>query len=68
MLPIRWTDYLQLVDTTGRVAVSGKRGRIDPRLDPVLRRLGLTSDQWLDTTMHFRDHYRNGELRLVNTG
>ncbi|MEO1035952.1 MAG: hypothetical protein AAFX44_10365 [Pseudomonadota bacterium] len=68
LLPMRMTDYLHLVDTTGRVSVSGKRGRIDPRLGSVLHRIGLTADRWLDATTNFRDHYRNGQLRLANTG
>ncbi|MEL7538261.1 MAG: hypothetical protein AAFM91_14535 [Pseudomonadota bacterium] len=63
-LPIHWCDYLQLVEMTGRVSVSGKRGRIDPSLMPVLDRLGLSIDQWLATTTRFRDRYWRGELRL----
>jgi len=64
-LPMRWLDYLELVDTTGRVAVLGKRGRIDPTLKPVLERLSMTSENWFSATTRFGEHYRNGELRLA---
>jgi hypothetical protein len=64
VLPMREVDYLQLVDTTGRLATSGKRGRIDPALAPVLTRLGLSADQWLQASTTFRQCYRNGDLRL----
>ncbi|MGB5247803.1 MAG: hypothetical protein WBM54_14730 [Woeseia sp.] len=38
-LPIALKSYLLLVDRTGRALRSGKRGRIDPELEPILRRL-----------------------------
>ena len=63
-LPMYWTDYLKLVDVTGRQIVSGKRGRIDPSLRPILQRLGLGHDEWFDASTAFRHHYRNGDLRL----
>lgn len=64
VLPMREVEYLQLVDTTGRLAISGKRGRIDPALEPVLTRLGLSAHQWLQASTTFRQVYRNGDLRL----
>ncbi|MEL7538389.1 MAG: hypothetical protein AAFX44_20060 [Pseudomonadota bacterium] len=67
-LPMRWTDYLQLVDTTGRIAVLGKRGCIDPALEPVLNRLGLTTKQWQSASTQFQEHFRNGELRIAQSG
>lgn len=38
-LPIDLKSYLLLVDRTGRALRSGKRGRIDPALEPILQRL-----------------------------
>ena len=35
-LPMRAPDYLELVDATGRLVVTGKRGRIDASVDPIL--------------------------------
>ena len=63
-LPMRQTEYLKLVDATGRHLVHGKRGRIDPSLAPILTRLGLSAKQWTQASSAFRQHYRNGNLRL----
>ena len=64
VLPVREQDYLQLVDATGRLVARGKRGRIDPSLAPILDRLGLSPAQWTEASTAFRQHYRNGDLRL----
>ncbi|MDJ0760734.1 MAG: hypothetical protein QNJ19_15165 [Woeseiaceae bacterium] len=66
-LPIPQSDYLELVDASGRQIVGGKRGRIDPTIEPILERLGLTPDDWILATSGFRDHYRNGDLVLGKT-
>ena len=63
-LPMDELDYLKLVDASGRIAVHGKRGRIDPGLQPVLERLALTVDQWIEASTAFQKHYRNGGVRL----
>jgi len=63
-LPINQSDYLRLVDSTGRVLLRGKRGHIDSRLAPILVRLGLTPEQWLSSSTAFRECYRNGDVRL----
>jgi REP element-mobilizing transposase RayT len=41
-------DYLTLVDETGRIIRSGRRGAIPARLAPILDRLQLDLDAWLD--------------------
>ena len=63
-LPMRQTEYLKLVDATGRHLAYGKRGRIDPALAPIFTRLGLSAEDWIRTSSAFRSHYRNGHLRL----
>lgn len=63
-LPIYWDEYLKLVDATGRIVVRDKRGTIDPALEPVLTRLGLSAEQWLSASTAFRRNFRNGRLRL----
>jgi REP element-mobilizing transposase RayT len=68
MLPMRERDYLQLVDATGRLIVPGKRGRIDTSVAPILDRLGLSASDWVQASTGFRQHYRNGDLRLKPTG
>ena len=45
-------DYLTLVDTTGRIVCEGKRGAIPASLAPILERLRLDLDGWLDLMAH----------------
>ena len=66
-LPMKQREYLKLVDQTGRIAVHGKRGRIDASLEPILDRLGLMSDDWLRCSTAFRRNVRNGELRIARS-
>lgn len=63
-LPMRQRDYLKLVDQTGRIAVLGKRGKIEASLSPVLERLGLSREDWLRCSTALRRHLRNGELHI----
>lgn len=46
-------DYMLLVDSTGRQMRDGKRGFIDGKCQPILERLGLTEEQWLELTHEF---------------
>jgi len=46
-------EYLALVDWTGRIIRSDKRGRIDKALPPILARLQITADQWRINTTQF---------------
>jgi len=41
-------DYLTLVDETGRIVRSGKRGAIPAHLAPILDRLNLDLNAWMD--------------------
>ena len=65
-LPIRRTEYFELVDITGRVALEGKRGRIDSALAPILERLGLSVDLWFASSLSFKGHYRAGDIRKAS--
>lgn len=56
-LPFKLTDYLELVDLTGRIIRDDKRGAIDISLAPILQRIGLTSEQWLTVITQFGDHF-----------
>lgn len=67
-LPMREVEYLKLVDTTARDIVYGKRGRINPGLVSILERLGLSLDQWIDSSSKFRQYYRAGDLRISSIG
>ena len=46
-LPFTLTDYLELVDTTGRCCVAGKRGFIGETVPRLLTALHLDTDTWL---------------------
>jgi hypothetical protein len=47
-IPFAFTDYLQLVDWTGRSIRADKRGAIDPSLPPILQRLNIDQDAWVE--------------------
>jgi len=46
-------DYLNLVDWTGRIIRSDKRGHIEEYLPPILARLEISADQWRMNTTQF---------------
>jgi hypothetical protein len=45
--------YLELLDWTGRQLRSEKRGVIPETVAPILKRLGIESDRWLDMAFQF---------------
>ena len=45
-LPFKLTDYLELVDWSGRVIREGKRGSIDQSMPPILERLNIEPEHW----------------------
>lgn len=58
-VPMRYTDYLQLVDATGRALRRGKRGTIPVSLAPILQRLGMASADWVQEMRYYgRWYYR----------
>jgi hypothetical protein len=52
-LPMALDDYLRLLDWTGRQTREGKRGAIPAHLSPILERLHIRSEMWLETVSHF---------------
>ena len=46
-------DYLTLVDTTGRIQRQGKRGFIYDTFLPILQRLAIDADEWIENTQNF---------------
>lgn len=52
-LPMSFTDYLVLLDWTGRQARQGKPGRIPAHLAPILKRLGIGGDGWMQLVGRF---------------
>jgi hypothetical protein len=58
------TEYIDLVDMSGRMTRLDKRGAIDADLAPILLRIGANPDAWLDTVSRFgtRFHLAAGLL------
>lgn len=52
-LPMLLDEYLQLLDWTGRQVRSDKRGSIPQDLLPILTRLRLNEQTWLDSVLNF---------------
>jgi hypothetical protein len=52
-IPFRSDAYLELVDWTGRAIVSRKRGFIDGKIPPIMKRLNVDADAW---TLAIRPH------------
>tara|TARA_Y100001934_G_scaffold283832_1_gene407663 strand:+ start:5626 stop:6462 length:837 start_codon:yes stop_codon:yes gene_type:complete len=48
-LPCSQLEYFELVDATGRIVKSGKKGAIPPHLKPILERLSIKTESWSDT-------------------
>jgi hypothetical protein len=51
------TDYLRLVDWTGRAIRKDKKGAIPNDLAPILERIGINPDAWLKSISHYNRHY-----------
>ena len=56
-IPFTRQDYFELVDWTGRALREGKRGAIDSQLPPILQRLGIKSENWIDSVSHFQKYF-----------
>ena len=58
ILQITTAEYLDLVDRSGRLLRSGKHGAIDADLAPILLRIGIKPDAWLETVSRFESRFR----------
>ena len=66
-IQMKLTDYLELVDCTGRIIRNDKRGYISDKAETILTRLNLEEDQWLEMTQHFEQQFKNfagGEFKV----
>jgi hypothetical protein len=57
ILQMTEAEYFDLVDKSGRMTQSNKRGAIDADLAPILLRIGANSDAWLDTISRFGSNF-----------
>ncbi|BFM09634.1 transposase [Halioxenophilus aromaticivorans] len=58
-IPFELGDYLELVDWTGRVMRADKRGYVEQSLPPILQRLSMSNDRWLELAQSFEDKTSN---------
>jgi len=57
-LPFRLTDYLELVDWTGRIIREDKRGFIPDDIPPILDRLQIEPKEWLYLSKNFESPFK----------
>ncbi|MGH6737525.1 MAG: hypothetical protein ACREDY_00560, partial [Bradyrhizobium sp.] len=63
-LPMTLDEYLELLDWTGRAVRSDKRGSIPANLLPILQRLQVNADAWVDTIEQFGRTFRRAVGRI----
>ncbi|MDO6462175.1 transposase [Granulosicoccaceae sp. 1_MG-2023] len=56
-IPMPLTDYLDLLDWTGRQLRQDKRGSINCDEPPILDRIGIAPGDWLHLTQHFETEF-----------
>ena len=68
-LPMSLSDYLKLLEWTGRQIVRGKKGRIPNSVTPILQRLQLDRDTWCDLVGNFGKRFFHvaGEPTTIDT-
>jgi REP element-mobilizing transposase RayT len=57
-LPFRLTDYLELMEWTGRQIRDDKRGAITEDLPAILTRLQIEPEQWCNLTTRFESRFK----------
>ena len=63
-LPLSLDDYLALLDWTGRQVRRDKRGSIPAHLRPILERLSINAETWVDTVSCFGRWFHRAVGRL----
>ena len=68
-LPFKLTDYLELLDTSGRAIRENKRGYIESHYPPILQRLGIDAKSWFNMTSEFEATFKDlvGNPTLLDT-
>ena len=66
-IPFSYADYLQLVDWTGRAVRDDKAGYIPQEIAPILERLNLNKEQWVDNIKHYDSRFKRvvGALDII---
>lgn len=56
-IQMKLSDYLELVDSTGRILRDNKRGAINISYENILNRLDIDEEQWLEMTSNFEGRF-----------
>ena len=59
-------EYLRIVDWTGRQVRSDKRGSIPEQLRPILPRLGVRGESWVDCVQNFGRWFQRAAGRVTH--
>lgn len=51
-------DYIELVDWTGRIIRDNKRGAIPESAPPILQRLNISTEHWIELSTNFEQHFK----------
>lgn len=65
-LALNLIDYTELVDWTVRVICDDKHGFIPETATPILQRLGISAEHWVELSTHFVNRYK-GLVGSVNS-
>lgn len=57
-LPFRLSDYIELVEWTGRIIREDKRGTISNQLPPILTRIDIDPKHWITLTTQFESRFK----------
>jgi hypothetical protein len=66
ILPMTAVEYFDLVDRSGRLTRTNKRGAIDADLAPILLRIGANPKTWTETTSRFGSKFHLAAGLLSN--
>jgi putative transposase len=66
ILQMTAAEYIDLVDRSGRIMRSDKRGVMDAELAPILMRIGANPGAWPDTVTYFGSRFRLAAGLLAN--
>lgn len=65
-LPFRLTDYIDLVEWSGRILRKNKRGLISTEVPPILNRLNIDEDSWLHLNEYFETSFKGFVGSAIN--
>ena len=62
------TDYIELVDWTGRIIRTDKRGAISESAPPILQRLDISNQHWIELSTTFEQRFKGvaGTTQSIN--